>query len=277
MANKRLGQHFLQNGGKLQKIANSLGLKKGDIVVEIGPGRGELTEKLIAAGARVIGIEKDISLAAKLATKYENHTKIRKENLQIICGDIRQELPILSEKMKGQRYLVAGNIPYYLTGYLFRMLGEMEYKPVRAVFTIQKEVAERICKTDEVGMNILAASIMWWADARWITSVPRKMFSPSPKVDSGAILLTTKTSVIVRNKVVRQPQKEYAEFMQFIKTLFSHPRKIAISNLSSVYSKQRILEVFNKLKINPKTRPERLSFKEIIILFQMSPFKNDRP
>jgi 16S rRNA (adenine1518-N6/adenine1519-N6)-dimethyltransferase len=254
MPNKRLGQHFLQNGAKLQKIADALQIKKGDVVVEIGPGRGELTEKLVAAGAKVFAIEKDAALAAALANKFPR--------VRTVTGDVREKLPSLFTSGANKKYFIAGNIPYYLTGYLFRLIGELPHKPVRAVFTIQKEVAERIARTDEMGMNILAASILWWADAEYITAVPRKMFSPPPKVDSAVILLRT------HMHADRDPQM-YADFMECVKMLFAHPRKFAISNLAERCPRELIEHAFARAGIPENSRPGELSFGQIMHIFRV--------
>lgn len=242
MAHKRLGQYFLQNESKLRKIADVLGASPGDVVVEIGPGRGELTKHLVATGARVIGIEKDTSLHPPG---------------EVIYGDVREELSRVAGELGEVPYLLAGNIPYYLTGYLFRILGDLKHKPTRTVFTIQKEVAERITKTDKIGMNLLAASILRWADAEYVATIPRTMFSPVPKVDSGIILLRTKGADAVDDR---------GAYMRFIKILFKQPRKLAVSNLGAVYAKTNIVDAFRNLGIDLNVRPGNLSYKETLVL-----------
>src|SRR3989344_7499120 len=265
MTNKRLGQHFLQNGAKLQKIADALEIQKGDVIIEIGPGRGELTEKLLAAGARVIAIEKEVLLWSRPGL----------DHLEMVYGDVREKLSVVVKSLEKKPYFLAGNIPYYLTGYLLRMIGDIEHKPVRTVFTIQKEVAERICKTEEVGMNILAASILWWADAAYITTIPRKMFNPPPKIDSAVILLKTKPAFI---KGGTRQLRDHADYMKFVKVLFAHPRKTALSNLLALYKKKAVLVTFTALDISANIRPERLSFEKILELYKTLPsLKDDRP
>jgi len=259
--NKKLGQYFLQDKTKLQEIAGVLNAHGGDAIIEIGPGHGELTEELIATGAHIIAIEKDVTLGNDLVKKYD-------KNVTVVVGDVRQELLRVVRKMEGKEYHVAGNIPYYLTGYIFRMLGELDHKPTRAVFTTQKEVAERIAKTDTVGMNILAASVLWWADALYVATVPRGMFSPSPKVDSAIVLL--KAHSIADHAFA--DEEKYESFMKFVKILFAHPRKTAVSNLSSVYAKQEIVRVFEEHRIDPKIRAGKFSFEVLVELSKQFSF-----
>ncbi|MEK7542890.1 MAG: rRNA adenine dimethyltransferase family protein, partial [Patescibacteria group bacterium] len=189
---KHLGQYFLKNPEILRILADSLNLKSGDLVIEIGPGHGELTEVLrmmnylptgdVPKGheLRIMGIEKDTELAMELKKKFQKN-----KNIEIICGDILKILPTIPHP-----YKLAGNIPYYITGHLLRIISELKEKPDIAVLTIQKEVAERICAVPP-SMNLLAASVQVWARSKIIRTVSKNEFSPRPKVDSAVIKLIT--------------------------------------------------------------------------------------
>src|SRR4030043_2274654 len=161
-AKKSLGQNFLMNKFKLRKIADALEFKKGDTIIEIGPGHGELTKEIRNKNkeVKIITIEKDEKLAKDLKNKIYN-LKLDK-NIEVIEGDALKILPTLNTKYKIQnkKYKLVGNIPYYITGYLLRILGGLKLKPSIIVLTIQKEVAQRICVRPP-HMNLLAASVQF--------------------------------------------------------------------------------------------------------------------
>lgn len=192
---KKLGQYFLKSNEAIKKIVAALELKTGETVIEIGAGHGELTEELgvrcpsvakaVAGrqvlGVKIIAIERDEQLVQILKKKFEEN-----KNIEIIEGDVRKELKAISEKCKV--YKLVGNIPYYLTGYLLRQIGELKNKPEVCVLTIQKEVAERII-AQPPKMNRLAASIQFWAIPEIILTLPRSVFKPEPGVESAVIRL----------------------------------------------------------------------------------------
>ena len=137
---KKLGQHFLTNKTKLQKIVRALDLRADDSVIEIGPGHGELTNELRIKNyeLKIIAIEKDEELVRYLQEKFAQD-----KNIEIIEGDILKILPEFakSRKLKAKSYKIVGNIPYYITGHLLRIIGELKNKPSLVVLTVQKEVA----------------------------------------------------------------------------------------------------------------------------------------
>lgn len=251
---QRLGQHFLKNETVLQKIAAALAISGSDIVIEIGPGHGELTKHLLTNHPRrLIAIEKDQRLAEKLRIAFP------KESLEIIEADALKLLPRIVESLKSEEYKICGNIPYYITGRLFRIIEELDYKPSLSVFTVQKEVAERIV-AEPPRMNLLGASIRFWADPEIIKIISKKDFSPVPKVDSAVIVLKTK-KLTEKEVVVRE------EYYPFIKTLFKQPRKTILNNLSALdISKDKIREKLEQQVVSPSNRPQELNFEKILAL-----------
>ncbi|MGC8651450.1 MAG: 16S rRNA (adenine(1518)-N(6)/adenine(1519)-N(6))-dimethyltransferase RsmA, partial [Minisyncoccia bacterium] len=185
---KWLGQVFLKNKVFLSKIIKAGGISSKDVVLEVGPGKGVLTETLLQVGAKVLAIEKDPQLVKFLQEKFKNH-----KNLTIIGADIRDFLKNKSfytkYKIQNTEYKVVGNIPYYLTSHLLRLLLELEKKPQIIVLMIQKEVAQRII-AQPPKMNLLAVSIQFFAKPEIIAYVPKSAFWPQPKVDSAIIKLT---------------------------------------------------------------------------------------
>lgn len=249
-----LGQHFLINKNKLRKIADALELKGGDIVIEIGPGHGELTKELRIKNKelRIIAIEKDKELARSLKEKFSQD-----KNIEIIEGDALKTLPrlIQNSEPRIKNFKIVGNIPYYITGYLFRIIGELGNKPSLIIFLIQKEVAERIC-AEPPKMNLLAASVQFWAKPEIIGYVSRKDFSPPPKVESAIIKITIYD---------RQPTEKNAEiYYRFIKIIFKQPRKTILNNLRLITNdKQLLIKKLESIGVEPNARPQDLNIEEI--------------
>ncbi|MDI6717713.1 MAG: 16S rRNA (adenine(1518)-N(6)/adenine(1519)-N(6))-dimethyltransferase RsmA [Patescibacteria group bacterium] len=272
---ERLGQHFLRNQIKLGKIAEAVDLESCDVVVEIGPGHGELTEAVIARlqdlkikNYKMILIEKDKNLAEFLKNKFKEE-----KNIEIIKGDALEEIKSQSAswriKIKNRNkksdiignLKIVGNIPYYITGYLLRIIGNLKYKPKLVVFTIQKEVAERIC-VSAPKMNLLAASVQVWAKPKIVLKLPKGDFNPSPKVDSATLKLTTHN--------LQPTTEELRHYFKFIKILFKQPRKTILNNLRHMTDNQRILEDKIKLVgVDPNMRPQDLKLEKIMKLSRL--------
>jgi len=256
---RRLGQHFLKNELILKRIVQALDVGESDVVVEIGPGHGELTKEIAESGkeggARIIAIERDKKLVEEL--KKENL-----KNVEVIEGDALKVLLELHTKYKIQntKYKLVGNIPYYITGHLLRIIGELGRKPSKTVLLIQKEVAQRICAFPPHS-SLLSLSVQFWADCKMIEIVSKKYFSPPPNVESAVIELTTKKDGDKNGSVA---DKYYA----FIKKAFKQPRKTLFNNLvSGGYAKEEALKIINKLKLKKNDRSQILSSKAIVDLF----------
>jgi 16S rRNA (adenine1518-N6/adenine1519-N6)-dimethyltransferase len=249
---RKLGQHFLKNKSVLRLISESLKLTPDDVVIEIGSGHGELTEFLATTAVKkIIAIEKDGNLCRLLIKKFQGDGRI-----MIIEGDALKILPgIMSDSQSAiDNYKIAGNIPYYITGHLFRIIGELKHKPKRCSFTIQKEVAERIC-AEPPRMNRLAASVQFWAGAKIIKVLPASDFSPPPKVSSAIIFL----DVIERAKV------DANNYYAAVRALFAQPRKTLLNNLAEATGQKRdvVAEKLSAIGIIPNNRPQNLSLRDI--------------
>ncbi|MDP3014882.1 MAG: 16S rRNA (adenine(1518)-N(6)/adenine(1519)-N(6))-dimethyltransferase RsmA [bacterium] len=284
---KYLGQHFLINKDKLREIVEALELKNGDTVIEIGPGHGELTSEIVSKlqslkvkKFKIIAIEKDEELADSLKKwslrATEGSAAIsgiasalprNDGKIEIIHGDALKILPKISktQNLKPNTYKVVGNIPYYITGYLLRILGELESKPSLIVLTIQKEVAERIC-AGKSKMNLLAASVQFWAKPKIIGYISKKDFQPAPGVDSAIIALSPRTDA-------DWTRIDADKYYKLIKILFKQPRKTILNNLLVVCRdakdanthecREKIIKKLRKLDIDPRARPQDLSIEQI--------------
>lgn len=250
--NNFLGQHFLANPTALKKIIDALAVAAGDTVVEIGPGHGELTDLLLASpAAHIIAIEKDAELAQAL------RERVSSVKFKIITGDALNELPKIASSLAPNPYSIVGNIPYYITGHLFRVIGELEHKPTRVVFTIQKEVAERICSLPP-RMNRLAASVQIWGKPEIIAVLKPGNFNPPPAVDSAIIQLLVKSEKLTVN--------ELKNYYAAVRALFAQPRKTIINNLAAGFPgipKEKLLALLVGQNINPGDRPQNLSIEQI--------------
>lgn len=271
MANKKLGQCFLINKERVRQIIEALGLGSKDVVVEIGPGNGELTHDLALriseANGQLIAIEKDKELADRLASNLRIPSATQRTELQIITGDALQILPIIATRLRLEHrpYKVIGNIPYYITGKLFRILGELEYKPELTILTTQKEVAERVAAKPPK-MNLLAASVQIWAWVEIVGLISKGDFRPQPKVDSAIVKLITRNYDPLG-------QENDDDYYKFIKTLFKQPRKTILNNIifgleanadgKKQFSKDEVVRRLKLSGINPEDRPQELDVELI--------------
>lgn len=176
---KRLGQHFLADRGVLEAIADALQLTGTETVVEIGPGRGALTDLLAERAGRVIAIELDRALAAILRQRYADRPRV-----EVIEADV---LTVDLAAVAAGPYVLAGNVPYYITTpILFHALRSPP--PLRSVFLVQREVAERMAaRPGSDGYGALSVNLQASATAELILAVPPSAFRPPPRVDSAVV------------------------------------------------------------------------------------------
>lgn len=248
-AKKSLGQNFLQSDKALRQIAEAADLSSNDTVIEIGPGEGALTEKLLATGATVFTIEKDDRLIPILEEKFAQ--EIQNKKLFLIHDDVlKTDIPqIIGEK----KYKLIANIPYYITGMILEMFLGAEHKPEKIVLLVQKEVAERIVSKDGKE-SILSMSVKLYGNPKIIDRVPRGAFRPIPNVDSAIILIDT------NSKKINKDTEE--KFFTVIKKAFGQRRK-QIGHTLGVTSEQMFS--VNK-NLSAKSRPEELSVTDWLSL-----------
>jgi len=252
---KRLGQNFLVDEGILKKIVEAAELSKNDIVLEIGPGIGNLTVKLAKRVKKVVAVEKDQRMIEILKETLKDF-----KNVKIIKADILKFSPKIYN-LKSKIYKVVANIPYYLTSPLIRKFVEtVEVKPQLLVLMVQKEVAQRIC-TKPPDMSILAVSVQFYAKAEIISFVSKKSFWPQPKVDSAIIkIIPRKSALPIRVNPLL--------FFKVVRAGFSQPRKQLANNFSKKLGidKIKVREWLLKNKIQPTQRAETLNLEDWINL-----------
>jgi 16S rRNA (adenine1518-N6/adenine1519-N6)-dimethyltransferase len=217
-AKQSLGQNFLMHARIAERIARVSGATAADTVLEIGPGTGMLTKELLKLASRVVAVEADHELYEKL--RGELAPEIETGKLSLVAGDIRTfDLASLPEQ-----YLLVANIPYYLTGEIFKMFLAAEHQPRAMTLLVQKEVAERIAR--EKKESILSLSIKAYGMPKYEFTVPRGAFIPAPNVDSAVVSI---------RDISRRHFKSRAEeqkFFDIVRAGFAHKRKFVRNNLA---------------------------------------------
>ncbi|OYX38951.1 ribosomal RNA small subunit methyltransferase A [Candidatus Saccharibacteria bacterium 32-50-10] len=228
--NKSLGQHWLRDRAILAAIADAAELTPTDTVLEIGPGLGTLTSEILRQTDKVIAVEYDSELARKLPGQFPG-----------------KDLTVFSE---------VANVPYYITSKIIERLMTAPNKPSIAVLLVQKEVAQRIAARPG-DMSILAVSAQLYAEASLGTLVPRRFFTPPPKVDSQVIVLRTRTLPLV-------PAEDERALFRVVKAGFRAKRKKLRSSISAglAITKPAAEELLQHANIDPELRAEDLSIDD---------------
>jgi len=233
-AKKKFGQNFLKNDNYLNKIIESMP-NNNNLIVEIGPGLGDLTEKLLQKN-RVVAYEIDTDLCKILKEKFD---------IELICGDVLESWQ--NGKLRDEKYNLIANLPYYVaTNIILKALKDENCENILVL--IQKEVAQkfsaRVGEKIYGGISIIAKSV---AEVEIKFDIPPEAFVPAPKVTS---------SVILFKKFKSTYDEEYAKFL---KIAFAQPRKTLLKNLSSKFEKNLITNILEELKIDTKIRPHQIS------------------
>lgn len=259
-AKKSMGQNFLKSKEALFKMCEASSLNNKDVVIEIGPGKGALTEKLLERVWQVVAIEKDRDLIEILKEKFKNEIKNKK--LILLNEDILNFDPKKFNVKEGE-YKIVANIPYNITGLIIRRFLSEVIKPISMTLLVQKEVAERIVARDGKE-SILSLSVKAYGEPKYIMKVHKRFFSPAPKVDSAIIHIGKIGSNFFKNK------NEENTFFEIIKASFAHKRKVLRKNLEDFEKNpQKISEILAKLEISPKARAEDIKFEKWVNIFHL--------
>lgn len=250
-AKKSLGQNFLKSKTALLAMISAGEIVKGDKVLEIGPGQGALTEKILETGAKVIAIEKDDRLIHILNEKFER--EIANSQFILIHGDIL-EVDLKKLGFKTVDYKLIANIPYYITGLIFRKFLEGAIQPSKLVIMVQKEIADRIITRDNKE-SLLSLSVKAYGKAKKVMKVEKENFTPKPKVDS-AILLVDSISKDFFTDIGEE------KFFEVIKAGFAHKRKVLIANLKDKFGKNDLHKIFSDIGLSEKARSEDLKLTD---------------
>jgi 16S rRNA (adenine1518-N6/adenine1519-N6)-dimethyltransferase len=251
-AKKSLGQHWLTDAASLAAMCDAAEVDKNDVVLEIGPGLGTLTELLVQRAGEVIAVEFDEKLAGELPSR------IKADNLKVVSQDIlAYDFTTLPPD-----YKVVANIPYYLTSNLIRVLSETLNPPTVAALLAQKEVAERVAAAPG-DMSVLGVTAQYYWQVGVGPVVPAELFTPPPKVDSQILML-------VRPPAPLFPDVNAQEFFRLVKAGFSERRKKLRSSLSGGLhlSKPEAENLLQLAHIDPNLRAQSLSLDDWHALYQ---------
>ena len=243
---RSLGQNFLTSEVVPNWMAECGHVTAGDVVLEIGPGTGRLTSALLARGAKVIAVEADIRAIAELETLFPK--EIAEKQLIIHHGDAREITPA-SLGLKNHEFKVVANIPYYLSGFLLRLLLETKIQPTILTFLIQKELAHRIVRDKKE--SLLSLSVKAFGTPHYSRNVGRGHFHPSPKVDSAILTITD----INQNNFTSITSELFFEILHLG---LGKKRKQLLANLSEKYSREALGDMFDALSITRTARGEDL-------------------
>jgi len=250
-AKKSLGQHFLTSEKALAQIVEAGQVGPQDVVLEIGPGKGVLTQGLLARAKKVIAIEKDRELIPVLTEKF--YTYIKEGKLELIEADILKFDP--SSNLELKTYKLIANIPYYITGAIIEQFLSATNQPTQMVLLIQKEVAERMVARDGKE-SVLSIAVKAYGVPKIIAKVPAGAFSPAPKVDSAIISIEN----ISRDFFEGLHERSFFSVLKFI---FGKKRKQIGGSLAEfVGDRKKALGILEKLSIDSKTRPEDLRLSD---------------
>ncbi|MBX3236295.1 MAG: ribosomal RNA small subunit methyltransferase A [Nitrospiraceae bacterium] len=260
---KRLGQNFLIDPNIVRKIVALAGVTPQDNVLEIGPGRGALTEALAAAAARVVAIEID-----PLLHQYLMARQAEWPNVELICADALEyptaTLPVGT--------IVVANLPYYIsTPLLFMLLAQRNRFP-RLVLMVQEEVADRLAaKPGEEAYGVLSVMAQYAAEITKAFRVSANCFRPRPDVGSAVVSLRVKEAGSL-------DCGNYADFNALVKAGFAHRRKTLVNSLRNEgYSQGTVVEALAEMDLQATVRAETLSVAQFVELARLLPAPTPRP
>ncbi len=263
-ARKRFGQHWLKSDRILNQIISAGELADGDRVLEIGPGQGVLTQRLIATAANVLAVEIDRDLCLQLSDRFI--AAVASGQFRLIESDFLQlnfDQALIDFELARPNKVIA-NIPYYITApILEKLLGTVRSPsshPFESiVLLVQKEISDRLCAIPGTKANgALTIRAQYLADCEEICAVPPEAFHPAPKVDSAVIRL--------RPRPCPTPAKDPAQLSQLVKLGFSQKRKMLRNNLQGVLDRETLTAILESLSINPQIRAEGLGVAEWVAL-----------
>ncbi|HAZ15406.1 MAG: ribosomal RNA small subunit methyltransferase A [Chlamydiae bacterium GWC2_50_10] len=249
---KRLSQNFLIDGNILQKIVHTAKIEKGDCILEIGPGPGALTEALLKRGARVLAVEKDPLFVPSLQNRFPQACIMQGDFLKLSFSDLFQE--------KTSPWKVVANLPYHLTTPILVRLLSLFPEVDTLTLMVQKEVGERLVAAPKTkAYSRLTLFTHFYSEPKFCFSVSPGSFYPKPSVSSCVMHLTLKS-----------PPKVSSEkgLFEMIGKAFQQRRKMLRTSLKTLFSTVRVERALHALCLPETARPEELSLREFIALFE---------
>ena len=251
---KKFGQNFLIDESVLENIVENAEITMNDFVIEIGPGLGNLTKRLCEKAGHVVVIEIDKEMVEILKAEYSYI-----HNLEIIEADVMKiDLKEVVAKANGKNVKVVANLPYYITTPILMKLLEEEPGLDLIEIMVQKEVADRIC-AEPTGRDFgaITVAVNYYAEPRYMETVPSNAFLPPPAVDSA----------VMRLDILKKPKVQVDKklFFEIVKASFAMKRKTLLNSLGSAgirgINKEKLAKILEDLEIDLNCRAERLSLE----------------
>ena len=264
----KLGQNFLADAGAAEKIVDALGDVSDSVVVEIGPGKGALTQSLARRAKRLIAVELDRMMSAELRFKYRLQPHVEIIEADVLKLDFRTVLHRTIGPLNDLRPLkpsparVVGNLPYYITSDILLRLFEFHDQFDVIVIMVQREVADRIAaEPGSRDYGLLSATAQMYAKVEKLFTLPPEAFIPPPKVHSTVLRLT------IAPRFAELKIKP-VEFIGFLKTAFAMKRKTLLNNLKKDYSEEMIRSTLKETGIRSDVRAEALPLERSAEIFR---------
>jgi len=238
----------------VEKISQAAELNSDDMVLEIGPGLGILTQELVERAGKVVAVELDEKLLAYLQSRFSGV-----KNLVLVSGDILQLLPVELLPWLAQPYKVVANLPYQITAVLLRRLLTLKNKPKLLVLMVQAEVAERVCARPGA-MSVLAVMAQYYSQPQIVLTVSKDQFWPIPQVNSAVLKLKPKSKFSL-------PSALENSFFKLVKVGFASRRKMLKNNLINVYTPQKVEAALKQTGLKGQMRAQELTVSDWLNLF----------
>jgi 16S rRNA (adenine1518-N6/adenine1519-N6)-dimethyltransferase len=264
----RLGQNFLADAGATEKIVDALGDVSESVVVEIGPGKGALTQAVARRAKRLIAVELDRMMSAELRFKYRLQPQVEIIEADVLKLDFRTVLNRTIGPLNDLRPLkpsparVVGNLPYYITSDILLRLFEFHDQFDVIVIMVQREVADRIAaEPGSRDYGLLSATAQLYAKVEKLFTLPPEAFAPPPKVHSTVLRLTIAPRFA-------ELQIKPGEFIGFLKTAFAMKRKTLLNNLKKDYSEELVRSTLRETGVRSDVRAEALPLERSAEIFR---------
>lgn len=271
---KSLGQNFLHDANQLRRIVKAAELSKADKVLEIGPGLGPLTELLLQNAGEVLAIEKDARLVEILEERFDvgqasslsssKNEKLETGKMPVLRLLHADALELLKREPRDwSDWKLVANLPYSVASPMLVELAQSPRRPRRMVATLQLEVAQRLmAKAGDEDYGILTLLIQLGYEPREWFKIPASCFFPKPDVDSACV-------VLVRRAAPLLPENQRETFVKIVKRAFSQRRKMMLKLLREDWPAEKLEQVFEKLKLPPQQRAEKLNLEQFASLAQI--------
>lgn len=263
----KLGQNFLTSQSIAEDIVNALGDISKSVVIEIGPGRGALTNALLRKAGKVIAIELDRRLAAELRLNYADQPKLEVLEGDVLTIDFRTVMRPIGplrdlRPLKPEPARLVGNLPYYITSDILLRLFEFHDQFDRIVIMVQREVADRItAKPGSSDYGLLSATAQLYTKPEKLFTLPPEVFSPAPKVHSTAVRMIIAPRFTELGVGPR-------EFIDFLKLAFGMKRKTLVNNLKPRYAPEQVRTALELAEVRADVRAEAMSLEKSASVFR---------